>query len=529
MEATSLRSRARPGDWPALAWLTRSLSIAGALAAAAVLAAVALVAIIHLGDTYHLDHVSGAWLSLARYVNVGHFYPALFDGYHYGGTRYMPLQFLLYAGAERLGGDYILSAKIVSLVAFALLLGLVYWILRGLGCSRSAGVALTAVIPASLVGFYAATATEGDILPVLIQLAAVALVARTTRRRAVAAAAVLCSIAFFAKLSADWAPIAIAIWLLLREPRRGLMFVLVYGGLTVGGVAGLEAFTGGRFLDNIHGLAFSGFLGPHAILIDSPKKLADLMFRYAQATPLIALLALASIVVLRRERRLSIYAVSLVTSLVVLLVVLADWGTDYNHLLDLIVLLSICAGEFLAWARAHERTRPLLAAGAMALVLVALAVAVAAKPGDLRHDTRLAAAQIGGGANDEQRTYDKGIIAHYVAAHDSLLSEDPLVPLLLHRTPAVLDAFTLLRIDQKYPSWRAALVGRIDRGQFDKIVLMSWASHHFGTPIKSAIARSYRLVRAAPGDWWYSYCIYVPRQRASALTPTGTSPCKSVH
>jgi Glycosyltransferase family 87 len=497
--------------------LVSALSVLAALAGVAVLVSVALVAIVHVGDTYHLDNVAGAWLELARYVNVGDLYPSLYDGSHYGGTRYMPLNILLYAGAGRIGDD-ITAAKVVALVVFALLLILVFRILRGFGCSRSVSVALAAAIPATFTGLFAATTVYGDTLPVLLQLAALALVSRTSGRRGLVSAAALCCLAFMTKLTALWAVAAIAAWLLLkREPRRLAFFVAVYAGLVIVSVGLFELLTHSRFVENVHGLALSGFIGPRGVVIDAPQKLSDFMRHDAQAALFLVPLALASMVVwLHRERRLSIYALGLVFSFLSLLVVLADHGTDFNHLLDLVVLISVSAGEFLAWAVDQQHARPWLLGGALLLMVAALGAV--ARPSDLRHDTRLAAERAVGKIGPD-RAYARDLMAPYIAPRDKLLSEDPLIPFLLRRDPpTVLDAFMLLRIAKKHPTWRAALVERINRREFDKIVVMFtdlsnkklWPLHHFGVPIASAIARNYRLSRSVVGDWWYHYYVYVP-------------------
>jgi hypothetical protein len=56
------------------------------------------LALSHLRDRYGVLHVQGAWMNLAKYANERVLYPRLFDGQHYGGTRWMPLPILLNAG-----------------------------------------------------------------------------------------------------------------------------------------------------------------------------------------------------------------------------------------------------------------------------------------------------------------------------------------------------------------------------------------------------------------------------------------------
>ncbi len=84
-----------------------------------------LVAFVHGADSYHVNHVGGAWVGLARYVNDGVLYPPLYDGHSFGGTRYMPLQFLAYAGGAEETGDYLVGAKLVVYLTATSLFGLI--------------------------------------------------------------------------------------------------------------------------------------------------------------------------------------------------------------------------------------------------------------------------------------------------------------------------------------------------------------------------------------------------------------------
>jgi hypothetical protein len=107
----------------------------------------------------------------------------------------------------------------------------------------------------------------------------------------------------------------------------------------------------------------------------------------------------------------------------------------------------------------------------------------------------------------------------YVGPDDTLLSEDASVPLLLGRTPIILDAFMLRRMSDSHPTWRADLVDRLQRHQFDKIVLISrldladpwFRDAHFGTQIASAMDCNYRLANEVLGGV-FKYRIYVPRR-----------------
>src|SRR5439155_16601091 len=102
-------ARARVGP-RALPLLDASLALAGVV----VLASWAALAWAHLQDRYQVNFVSGVNTALAYRLNQGDFYPPLYDGAHYGGTRYMPLPFALHAALARLTGDYLVSGKLLA-------------------------------------------------------------------------------------------------------------------------------------------------------------------------------------------------------------------------------------------------------------------------------------------------------------------------------------------------------------------------------------------------------------------------------
>jgi hypothetical protein len=98
-----------------------------------VLASWLLIVVARIDDSFG---TVGPWTGLSLYASNGVYYPRLFDGQHFGGTRYMPLQFLLYAAASKVTGEQFVSAKIVVALIAACVLVVVYATLRRLGCSR---------------------------------------------------------------------------------------------------------------------------------------------------------------------------------------------------------------------------------------------------------------------------------------------------------------------------------------------------------------------------------------------------------
>ena len=279
------------------------------------------------------------------------------------------------------------------------------------------------------------------------------------------------------------------------------------------GLGASQVVSHGRFSDNLLGLGGSSFTGVGSVFLDSPGKLLALAHANASSIVILIPFVVASFVLAGLERQFTLYHLSFVFALVILCVVLADPGAFYNHLLDLSVLSVILVGDL--WRRAGaERTF----AGLQIVVLAALVWAIGVGYYiDVKPPTAEAARLLVGRA-------DRGIYATKPPAGtfrptDRILSDDPYVPLSMGQRPVVLDAFMLLRIAEKHPDWRRALIKRIDDHEFDKVVLLQrldhsawWQISHFGLPIVEAIQRNYVLSRRLR---WRDLWIYVPRRVTS--------------
>jgi hypothetical protein len=465
-----------------------------------------LLAASHVNDRFDVGWTQGAWMGLARSARAGVLYPPLYDGSHYGGTRFMPLPILLLAQLARATGEYLISGKVFSYFSFALLLAVMVVVLRTLRCPTYFALGLAAAVLVSETGLFVASGIGADALPVALQVGAVAVIARSGAWRGTLAAALLCWLAFFTKESALWAPLAISLWLLAKDRRRLLGFLPAFLGLCAGTAALFQLVTHGRFFSNVVGLSFSGVSKTGSAI--RPLLLFPILL--AHAAPAVALipLALVGFVLAAKHRELTIYHLSLGCAVVVLAVVLTDVGADFNHLLDLIVLAAIVAGSFAS--RFVGRDHPPSAIGATILMILSWALL-----------TSFVATMFlpTGGVRDILNGRKSAVLARrplspYVQASDAILSEDPTIPIQLGQRPVVLDAFMLLRIGQKHPGWLQDLIGRIELRQFDTVILVRpldpgheqwYRTFHFGPQVFEALKENYRLLVEAE-----NYFVYVP-------------------
>jgi hypothetical protein len=466
----------------------------------------------HVDDRHGIDHVSGSWMALARAVDSGTLYPPLFDGEAFGGTRFMPVPIVLQAAAARVSGEYLVSAKVLSALLMAALLVLTFVLLRRGRCPTPVALLLTGTLLVTGTGVTAATSVRNDVLPVVLQLGAVALVASSTTRRVLVAAGALCALALVSKLSAVWAPIAIVVWLLQGDRRR----LLAFGGALLGVLAAAAAVflvaSDGRVVDNVVGLSLQ--TTGRFISLDVQVSRVRLIAREGLGLlgVLLLLLAAAGTVLAGRRRRLDLYHLAFLASLVVSAVVLVDPGAFVNHLVDAQVLAVLVVGrswqDVSSWAG-----RWALAPAAIVVALLAATAVAYDEHVPLRDDVR---DLVHGTTDPEERN---PALAGVVRPGDTLLSEDPAVPVLLGRRPVVLDPYTLRSVGERHPHWRAALVRRIEAAEFDEIVLLfrprgnpGWYRHiHLGKPVADAIDRRYRPLGRVEGYW-----VFVPAATTSA-------------
>ncbi len=465
----------------------------------------ALIAVAHVNDRYQVDHEAGAWMALARFAADGTLYPPLVEDGVYGGTRWMPLQIAASGGLAQLTGEELVSGKLLAYLVFAALLTLVFFALRQQRCPLPLALGLSSVLLVTDSGLLAATSIYGDALPVAFQVGALILVLRKPTPGWAAAAGALCALAWLSKTSALWAAAAILVWLLWRNRRTALAFSATAIVASVVGWVSFDLLSRGRMYDNLVEFSSSGFTGVQQVLFHSPLRLGKLFLDHAPAFSVLVGIALVAIFLGLRQHRVTLYQLALLASGAVLVVILADYGTDWNHLLDMQVATVLVVGELWVTAAAMSRGSSIRLGVSAILAVVLLSGYIATLAGDTRDAVRV----LGGGSRDASSA--KYPLEGLVTREDSLLSEDPSIPVLLDQTPVVLDTFMLLRLDRDDPDRTEELLRRIEGKAFSKVVLIReldvtddwWRTNHFGPRMIQSIARNYRLTANVDRYWVY--------------------------
>ena len=450
-----------------------------------------VLAVAHADDRHRVDFVSGTWLALADYAAAGTLFPAAHENGYYGGTRYMPLPVLLDAGAAKIAGELLLSAKLVTYLVAVALSAIAFVVLRQVGCPTGLALSLVAAAVVTQTGLVGTLGLRNDGLAVALQLGAVALVLRGEARVSVAAAGVLAALAIFAKVTAIWAAAAIGMWLLWRARARLPPFLAAFGASVIALGVLFTALSEGRMVTQLAEFTFAGN-GSVTSIPDGVQALVTQFSTQADAVWLLFPIAAVAVFVSFQTRALTLLQVALLIELAVLAVVMGSRGTDHNHLLDLCFLTVLVVGEFAAGVRGEPASRfvALMATAAVAWAIGSSYLRV------MGPDTVGAAKELAG-RESGTTGLEPNPLEGFVRRGDRILSEDPSIPLALDQRPVLLDSFIARRTLADHPELAAALARRVAAKEFDKIILVAGltpgAEQFLGDTVNDAVLESYRL------------------------------------
>ncbi|MFT3913893.1 MAG: hypothetical protein QM704_07205 [Anaeromyxobacteraceae bacterium] len=503
-----------PAPVPAPARRPATLGVAALVTTASALAlatALRLPAAWSSGDA--LNHVSGAWLALAEDLAHGTFYRPLVDpALGTGGTRFFPLLFSLHAALRTAGADLLAAGYLLSLASGLSVLAGVYALARGCGRGPPIAAALAVLAFAALAPQEALTSARGDLLPVGLSALGLALLAGIPDRvRTRLVLAVLAfGLAFAAKPTALTAPAAGAAWLLLRGDRRAAVALATgVAALAAAVVGAADALSDGRFLALLAACAAGG-AGP-ADLLRGPARLVGELVHEDRAGIVLLCAGLAAALAaapghLRAARTgplapAALPALWLLAALAGAVVVFSSPGTTSNHLIE---AEAASAAAFAGAWEAGRRARWVARALAPLAAVAGLAAALHLGAVDHRDSTRLR---------------DLRAVSAWLPP-GSILSEDPLLPLLRGERPYLLDPFMLRLAAARDAGVAQPLEQRLRSRSFAAVVLYwdlddpefaRWYSKvHLGEGVAAAIRGAYEPVRRIG-----RYVLYLPRAQGT--------------
>lgn len=441
-----------------------------------------------------LNHVSGAWATLALDFARGEVYRPLISDGGYGGTRYFPLHFVLHGLLIKLGLSPLVAGHALSIAALIALLCGAYALLRCLRVPAAFAGPGAILLLANPPIQGALITIRGDVLACAFNVCGLAFALSDERARRRWLAPVLFGLAILTKQTAIYGLVATAFAIAIRGDRKRA-FRLAAGtiSLVAIGVMATQLASGGTFLGVIAACS-SGGATLRTIAL-APVRMFN--FAYPPDVALVVL-GLAGLFAVARSALLEIPALYLISTACVTVVLFGSPGVDENHFLDLDVAIVL----FLVAEAAKGRLKGAFAPAALALAALGFCGS-------------LALARV-----VPQRQIVSQVLEEAGSSAGPLLSENPWLAILAHERPYVLDPFTLKLVGDRDPRVREDLLRKLDEhffravilknDLFDDFVYKDWYRDvHFGPGFSERLLANYELV-ARHSDQFY---VYRPRTR----------------
>ncbi len=428
---------------------------------------------------------SGVWAGLAVDLADTTFYRPVHSAEGFGGTRYMPLQFIVHAAFLSIMNRPAATAHAAVLLAGAALLSGLYRCLREFNLSTSLAWTCAAIAMAALTIQYALISTRGDLLAAALNVWGLAFCARctaTSSSRHLVFASIVFALAFMTKFTTVFGVVAALLWFGMNGRRT---HAAMLGGLTAAfalSMLGIVHITSdGRALDSFLACAAGGTtLGDIAA---SPFK-----FLYAARVDPVFLIffSCACVVFAKRRRPLSDLpsAWFLFTTLVTVFI-MASPGTDLSHLIDLQVASVALTAVHISQSpmpRMMGRVLPVAGVvGGLITVTASLVLEIRAEDSRWRQQDRIMSAVGEGSA--------------------PMLADDPWVPILAGEHPFVLDTFAIRTTSEQRPEIAEDLFAKLEEHFFRAVVLF----------VPKHIRDSENATNGAwRGKRWYGELFYPP-------------------
>lgn len=405
----------------------------------------------------------------------GVFYRPLVGPDGYGGTRYMPLYFILQAGLMKLGFSPMTASWSLSVLSLIALLSSVYFILHIMRVKRPLIWAGTLYVLLSATTQFVFSSMRLDALAVAFNLLGIGLslhLLNIPRPNAVQIGAmILCfGLAFITKVSMIHGAITVILFYALNNRRRlALLTGVSLTALIAIAIMVFQFASNREFMTSFMttGLANGGLIdlikAPfiwYKLCLHSPGSLLTILLAWA---------VLLSGLVSPKRDLLSLFL--WVTSIIVLLL-FGSPGTSHNHILDLYIaaviylVVRIDKGEI--------QPKP-----ALAYLTIAAVISSGLQINDLSDK-----------ANYYRNTTKLAEVKRLLTAHQVLtplpgsgpiLADNPWLPLLLEERPYVLDQFMLGIVNQRNPTNLERFRNQI-RKQFFRAVVIENPQVHLDDP-----------------------------------------------
>ncbi|GJL77799.1 MAG: hypothetical protein NPINA01_07880 [Nitrospinaceae bacterium] len=376
----------------------------------------------------------------------------------------MPLFFTIYGALILFFKDPVLSGFILSLLTLAFLDLGIYLLLRQLDVKRNVALAFTFLAHASIAFQLLTLEIRGDFLAAGMNVWGIVFALkhlRTASFQHLTLSALFFLGAIFTKFTTIGGLVTVALFFLLQNKKPSTLYLT---GLTAMAtlilLVGVHAVSDGKALASFQACALGGFNWTYAL--KTPLWFATVIVQDPFFLALLGLAVYLTAMTISAQWR-SFVALYFCITLISTFFIFSSPGTDSNHLIDLLIACLLVAGSQFQTKEIFAKVYNLY------FLFVFIGILFMSIPGTLSIKDHIE--PVGRPTRDTvQAISDK-----LGPERKNILSENPLVPLLMGQRPFVLDAFSLRLLAQKSPVIHKDFTQKIEKHFFEAIVLLDWS------------------------------------------------------
>lgn len=407
---------------------------------------------------------SGVWAALANDFADGVLYRPVFDESGYGGTRYMPLFFVLYGSFIAVFHDPVTAGLSLS-IAILIFLDLgIYFLLRETGAKKAIALPLTFLVHAPISFQLLTLGFRGDFLAAAMNVWGIIFALKYLRTNSWGVLTVSAGFflgAIFTKFTTVGGLAVVALYLLLRDKRSSAFFLIGLTGLsTLALLWGINELSLGKALASFQACLLGGSNIDYAL--KTPLWFGIVVIRDPFFFALLCL-AVYLAAKIKPGQWKSFVPVYFGFTLVSTIAIFSSRGTDSNHLIDLLIAcILILAFQF-------QKIETFSKVYNLCFLFVMGGILFMSIPGTISIKDRIES------AGKPTRATVQAIADELGPETKNLLSENPLIPILMGQRPIVMDPFSLRITAQKSPDVRADFTRKIENHYFGAIILLDWS------------------------------------------------------
>jgi hypothetical protein len=416
-------------------------------------------------DSLPMGATGGVWTALAYDFSQGIFYRPVFDDFGYGGTRYLFLFFTLHGILIRIFHDPVLTGfSLVLISALALNAG-IFFLLRQLKLQALESAAFSILTTVCISYQLLTLEIMGEFLSCALNVFGMVFAIRHFKKGSSSTLilSVLCfSASFLTKFSSIAGLTAVCYYFFLHRQSRVAFRLLAGTAVVILTSLAIAYWTSdGRILSSF--MAFADGPANWNYFYKFPFWFAMLLLR----DPFFLLIFSFALLLICKDEspvRESFPKIYFFISLGMTLFIFTSPGTDYNHLLDLIVASILVLGtQFQNKLYPQKIWNGLFGLLSIGLVFTWL-------PGTISIQKFMEAH----GGKPTRHVVEQ-LIQKIDAGSTRVLSENPLIPILMNQRPIVLDAFALRRLSLTHPEVLSDFNDKLKSHYFNAIILMDFS------------------------------------------------------